>query len=284
MPPDRARVVAVIALVVLIALAGCVGGLSDDAQDADQTYAADDAAVDDADADADADTRHVIRTGHAVVVVDDFEEARANVRSLAEDRGGYVEASERDVHREDNQTWTSGTLVIRVPSDEFDDVHEEIGEEGLLLESATETEDVTDQIVDLEARLENLEAQRDRLRDLYEDADRTDDVLRIESELSAVQEDIERTETTLTTLEEQVQYATITVHLEEPTPDEEHAEMQDADAWYEVGLIEAVTTSFSAMATAARMGVVVIAYLTPVALVFSAPFVVGYVVFSRLRT
>jgi len=74
---------------------------------------------------------------------------------------------------------------------------------------------VTRRVADLEARLKSLNAERDRLRELYEQANTTEDVLAVQRELADVQREIETTEAQLRTLENQVAYSTVTVDFRE---------------------------------------------------------------------
>ncbi|AUX10745.1 hypothetical protein AArcSl_3138 [Halalkaliarchaeum desulfuricum] len=295
------RTLAVVALAVLLLGAGCVGSapLSDDADSAAVEEAADaeeaaevaaddtaeDAAVevegetfattastDSATAPQPAPDRDLIFTGSVELEVDSYETADGEIRAIVADHDGFVSDSARQVHERDNETWTTGELVVRVPSDSFDEAVEEISDVGEVQSVATDSEDVTDQLVDIEARLENLRAERDQYRKLYEEANETEDVLAVQERLSATQEEIERLEARQRALEQQVAYATITVSLAEPTPEPERP---DPDAWYDTAVTEAFLESVSGVTTVLRASVVATAYAAPYALTFGAPFVVA---------
>jgi hypothetical protein len=133
-------------------------------------------------------------------------------------------------------------------------------------------------VVDLQARLENLRAERDRLRTLYERANTTEDVLAVEERLSDVQTEIERTEAGLQNLERQVAYSTITVHLSEPRPDR-----PAPDQWYDTPVIAAFLESVEGVGVALRALVVAGAYAAPYLLVFLTPFVLAGGLLYRYR-
>ena len=291
------RTLAIGALVVLLLAAGCVGSapLDDDADSAtieEQVEAertaemdADDAAVDiegetfattastdSASSPQPAPDRDLIFTGSVELEVDSYEAADGEIRGIVADHDGFVSDSARQVHERHNETWTTGELVVRVPSDSFDEVIDEIGGVGDMQSVSTESEDVTDQLVDIEARLENLRAERDQYRQLYEQANETEDVLAVQERLSATQEEIERLEARQRALEQQVAYATITVSLAEPTPE---PETPDPDTWYDTPVTEAFLESFSGVATVLRASVVAGAYAAPYALTFGAPFLIA---------
>lgn len=210
------RRTALIALVAALVLAaGCVGGPSDDGGDAadmeGEYEAADragdgaadaatnDAVADDAETDGDEtgetaaasaavrDDRELIRTARLELEVGDFERTRANLTVEARERGGHPADSERTRHERGGESWTSGTLTYRVPAGEFEAFRTAVEREGEVLTASTEVEDVTDRLVDLEARIKNLERQRERLREQYDDAEDTEAVLAVEERLGEVQ-------------------------------------------------------------------------------------------------
>ena len=223
--------------------------------------------------------RQRIRTGEIRLRVNDTEGTAEAVRSLASEPGGFVSASNVEVHERHNETWRTARIVIRVPSEDFVATVAEIETLGEVRNAQTNTEDVTDQLVDVEARLENLRAERDRLRALYEQANETEDVLAVQRELADVQEEIERLEAQKQSLERDVAYSTITVHLEERPPDAPEPEPEAA--WYETGLLAAFLESVSGAATAVRALAVGAAYVAPYAVVFGTPLVGAAVAWRR---
>ncbi len=290
---SRSRTIAVVGVALMLVLAGCAGSGSDSApvgaqggadgggdgggdaggaSDAEQSYDAGSGAVQ-------AQQQMVIRTGRMSLRVDDYEEARTSVTAMARDRGGYVSDSSQQTHRRNNETWATGRIVIRVPSDQFSDAFEEAKEYGTVESSSTNSEDVTDQLVDIEARLSNLRAERDRLRTLYEEANETEDVLRVSRELSDVQEEIERLEAQQRQLERQVEYSTITIELNEDPP----GGPPGPDEWWNTGVLAAFLSSVSGVITVIRALVVGAAYVAPYALVFGTPVIGGmYLLLRRL--
>jgi hypothetical protein len=293
---NRGRTVSAL-LVLLVLLAGCggsaggaqvSGGGADSATVAEANVEAERAADTSAGdggggaaetADRTAATgRSIIRTGEVRLRVDDYESARANLTAAVEARGGYVSDSTKQVHDRGEESWTSGRVVLRVPAENFSDTMTTVEREGRVLESSTSTEDVTDQVVDLQARLENLRAERDRLRELYQRANDTEDVLAVERRLSEVQTEIERTEARLQNLQRQVAYSTITVEMAEPRPDR-----PAPDQWYDTPVLAAFLDSVHGVGVVLRATVVAAAYAAPYLLVFLTPFAVGGGLLYRYR-
>jgi hypothetical protein len=304
---SSSRTIATLAVAVLLVFAGCTGAMSGsdsgapvggsdlgaaqggagDAVRAETGAGGDggggggqNGAADDVSNSVAAQERMLILTGEISLRVDDYEQTRSALEAMARDRGGYVSDSTERTHRRGDTTWKTGTVVIRVPSDDFTAAFEEAKGHGSVESASTSSQDVTEQVIDIEARLENLRAERDRLRTLYEQANETEDVLRVSRELSNVQEQIERLEARQRQLESQVQYATITVRIDErpddlPTP--------GPDGWWETGVLDAFLSSVSGVFTVARAVVVGIAYVAPYVLAFGTPVVLGaYLVVRRL--
>ncbi|MFB6234200.1 MAG: DUF4349 domain-containing protein [Halopenitus sp.] len=224
--------------------------------------------------------RAVIRTGEVDVVVDDYGTANDRVREIASSYDGFVTDSNRRTAERYNESWTRGHVTFRVPTEHFDEAFQDAQEVGTVRQASQNSKDVTDQLVDIEARLKNLRAERDRLRTLYEEANQTEDVLAVQRELSRVQEEIERLEARQRQLEDQVAYATITVTIAEEEP--EPPEKEEPAAWYETGLLTAFLESTSGVATTLRALSVAFAYAAPYLLAFGAP-VAGVVYVAKNR-
>lgn len=224
--------------------------------------------------------RILIRTGTVRLRVDDYGSARRNLTESVQAQGGFVSDASQEVNGEGNRTWTTGRVVLRVPSENFSAMFSDAETEGDVLDSTQSTQDVTDQVVDLRARLENLKAERDRLRTLYDRANETEEVLEVGERLSEVQGEIERTEARLRSLEERVAYSTITVELQEPRPDYEPPEQTQ---WYDTGVVAAFLESVNGVGVVLRALVVGIAYALPYALALSVPLVGIGLVARRVR-
>lgn len=309
---DTRRLLLVAALAVLVALAGCsgagggdAGGAGDDgeagsyaveedaasASNAAGSDGGDEARETSADAvhggdgssDGAASTtadRRLIRTGDLRITIDSFAAADAEARTIAEGHGGFVSDSTRETHERGDEEFTAGALTLRVPSEEFDAAMADLESLGDVERSTTESQDVTDRIADLEARLENRRAERDRLRELYEDADTTEDVLAVQRELADVQEEIERMEAERDALEDRVALSTIRVELREEPPEPSTV----STAWYDTGVTTAFLESVRGLGTVLRAVVVGAAYAAPYLLAAGVPLLgVGVAVRRRVK-
>ncbi|QLG61597.1 DUF4349 domain-containing protein [Halorarum salinum] len=282
----RHVLVVVVAVALALVLAGCSGAGNDgnggggpnlagdhaDTGAPESTQSGDGAGGDDgggsADVGANVQNREIIYTAEVRLEVDDYDAARENLTAAARERGGYVGDANRQVRGSGNDTFVVGTVTLRVPSGNYSDAMAAVDENGEVLESRESTDDVTDQVVDLRARLDSLRTERDRLRELYEEANDTEEVLAVQRELSDVQTEIERAEARLQSLERQVAYSTITVRIEEPRPDPQPLE---GTRFHETPLLQAFLASVDGVVVLLRSAVVFSAYALPYALVLGVP-------------
>jgi len=156
--------------------------------------------------------RMIIRTANMQLVVDDVRDTIDKITQLAQDRKGYVVNS---------SSWKEGERVVgqitvRVPSADFDYAMSILRSLAVEVNSeATSSQDVTEEYVDLEATLRNLEATEAQLLKLFDKAEKVEDILGIQRELSRVQQDIERTKGRMQYLERTSTMSLIQVLLEQ---------------------------------------------------------------------
>jgi hypothetical protein len=277
-----------VGLALLLLLAGCSGGggsadmaateaaMEQSADGGDAAYDSDEreqqatgtpGAEASGSADAQASNRMRIKTAQFRVRVTDFEASRTNLTTAARDHGGYVASSEIRTDEIDNETYSDGRIVYRVPAENYSEFLETVRAQGTVVNEEEDVNDVTQRHADLEARLESLKAERDRLRELYEQANDTEDVLRVQRELSDVQREIETTEARLRTLDNKVAYSTVTVQLHEERPERDY----EQDKWYETGVLSAFLESVNGVIVTMRALVVGLAYVLPYLAVFGVP-------------
>ena len=159
--------------------------------------------------------RMVIFTANLGLEVEDVDSAIEEIRRIAEGVGGFVSGvstSKKDGHR-------VGYMSIRVPQGDFYVVIWKIEGLGEVESKDIRGEDVTEQYIDLKARLNNLQKQEARLLEILAVAKTVDEILRVESELNRVRREIERLTGQLQYLEKRVELATITISLTEKAPE-----------------------------------------------------------------
>ncbi len=133
-------------------------------------------------------------------------------------------------------------VTLRVPAQKLDALEAEITGLGVVLTRASNSNDVTEQAIDMEARLKNLRAEEARLRTFLDRTNKVSELLEVERELSRVRGEIEAMDAQLTYLKRQAARSTLTVTLTEPGPVVQPA----GPTW---GLREAVTRGIQAAAS-----------------------------------
>lgn len=105
-------------------------------------------------------------------------------------------------------------IAFRVPRARFDEALKKLEGIGDVIHRDIHAEDVSDQYRDLEVRLKNARAMRDRLEQLLSRANTVEDSLKIENQLSRITEEIERLSGALALLGHRVDFSKITVLFE----------------------------------------------------------------------
>jgi len=158
--------------------------------------------------------RMIIYNAYLSLETRDIEGYLAKIRSLAESYGGYVAGSSRSSYG----MQATAEITIRVPKDKFHAAVQEIETYGKVLDERTTSEDITQQYIDLKARLENLQRQEKRLNEILGMARTVDEVLNVERELERVRSEIESLQGQVNYIERSVAMSVITVGLKEPPP------------------------------------------------------------------
>jgi hypothetical protein len=149
--------------------------------------------------------RRVIRTGHVAIEVDRFDDAARRLLAIAEGAGGFI----ADSSYVDEGGTPRGTFVIRVPATRFAEVMRQVEALGTVQRRQVSGQDVTEEFVDLEARLRNLERQEARLLSFMDRATKIPDLMAIENEVARVRGEIERLTGRLRFLANKVELATV---------------------------------------------------------------------------
>ncbi len=157
---------------------------------------------------ADLAARRIVKTGDITIEVPNVASALARVRTMAVQLGGYVGGSQAGTLDD------RATLTLRIPADKFDDAIARLHEfDGTVLSETTTEQDVTSAIVDLEARLTNLQASEAQYRLLLAKAVKVDDILAVQSHLDDVRGQIEQLQAQHKELAGLADLATLTVSL-----------------------------------------------------------------------
>lgn len=223
----------------------------------------------------------ILRTASLTIVVKDTEEALEDIESLATQLGGYI--SDLQTWRLDDQL--AGTVTLRIPAESFDQARERI--KGLALEVEGENvsgQDVTEEYIDLEARLGNLEMAEEELRELLASAQEThkdaDSILAIYQEITNVRQQIEQIKGRMQYLENAAALATLTISL---TPEEEEEPVVEP-GWEPLSEArDALRTLVNALKFLANVLVWVVLFFLPLAAILALPLVIVWLIWYLRR-
>lgn len=155
--------------------------------------------------------REVIQTASLSLVVEQAETAVEQITQVAKNSGGFVESSQVN---ESGSGSKYASMTVRVPSASLTGVLNQI--KNLATKVSSEklnAEDVTAQLVDMEARLKNLRAEEEQYRGLMDRSGKIEEVLAVVNELSRVRGEIERLEASRKYMTEQVAMSAIQISL-----------------------------------------------------------------------
>ncbi len=161
-------------------------------------------------ADVDPDQGQVVVTGSATVRVEDPEQALADLSAAVSALDGRVASSTVSGADARPSAWAE----VRVPTDSYQKLTDALAGLGDVVELSTSTQDVGQQVADLDARAKALQASIDRLTALVEKADTTKDLLEAEQELTTRQAELDSLTGQRQYLADQVAYSTLTVSLD----------------------------------------------------------------------
>jgi len=157
-----------------------------------------------------ATTRLVIKTGELNIVVKNVVESAKKIIQYAQKRGGWVIQS----NIQEIEELPIATVVVRVPIEDFDEAITYIlGLATKVNYEKSEGQDVTEEYVDLESRLRNLEATEKQFLEIMKKAKTIEEILRVQGEISKIRGEIEQAKGRMLFLERSAKMATITVNL-----------------------------------------------------------------------
>ena len=175
--------------------------------------------ADTAAASAEAADRKIIRNANLTMEVSSTTDTQHKVTTIAEAHGGFVVTSEaKQRESEDPARRTLDIkLVVRVPSERFGAALDQIrGLAGTLREEAVAGQDVTEEFIDLEARIRTQQALELQFTEILKQARKVSDAMEVQRQIADVRTDIEKLEGRKRFLANRSSLSTITVNIEAP--------------------------------------------------------------------
>ena len=285
----KKRVMALTSLVVLMAILAACGGSSAPAgvPDSGPALVAEQAMAreyDQANAGGSADQpkedqieRMIVWTADIVLTVQDTEQSISDVLALAKEMGGYAVNTESWIQSE----LLYARLTIRVPADQYETAMARLRDQALKVEhESANSQDVTEEYVDLESRLRALQVKEAQLTKLMDRAEDTEAVLAVYEQLSATQVEIEQVKGRMSYLENLSAMATITVNLQPEVPEAPVIE----EGWRPGSTLRSAARALvNALKGLGDLVIWVIVFLLPTLLLISLPIALAFFLFRMWR-
>ncbi|WP_123039857.1 DUF4349 domain-containing protein [Cohnella candidum] len=222
-------------------------------------------------------TRKVIYKANVAMPVPDYDAAEKKLRDIIHLSGSYVLQFSNSM----DAGGKGATYVIKVPADGFSSFIDRLREIEKDLQLQMEGSDVTEEYVDLDARLQAKKTAEARLLAFMDKATKSDDLVRFSNELASVQEEIEQIKGRMRYLDQNVAYSTVNVRLYEGTA--VRALEKDGQDGFGHRLANALTGSAKALGQFGQALLVFLAALLPVAAVVAIVGVPAFILVRRQR-
>jgi hypothetical protein len=200
-----------------------------------------------------------------------FDGALDDVIAVVEGAGGYISGQNAQA-ADQGQPLRSGQVTFQVPSDKFDDVVMAVQKKGTAQNVVISGNDVSQQYVDLQARLGNAESQRNAVLALMQQARSVNDTIQIQNELGQITSQIEQLKGQIDYIDHSTSYATVAVTIRE------QALAPPRDEW---GLQTAGSEALHNLANVLAFLIIFISIAAPLLVAAGAVFLAGRLAWRR---
>jgi hypothetical protein len=163
----------------------------------------------------DVTNRMIIKTGTMNLEVDKYDDMEKKVNDITKKYNGFISGTSSKLNTEGKK---QGVITIKVNADKFDVLVAEVSALGKVMNQVINANDVTEQYIDLEARIKTeRELEQRLLKLLAEKTARLTDVVEVEQKLASVRQVIESIDGKMRYLKNQSEYSTLTLSVYEPS-------------------------------------------------------------------
>ncbi|MGZ9234144.1 MAG: DUF4349 domain-containing protein [Anaerolineales bacterium] len=163
--------------------------------------------------------RMIVKNADVRLMVKDTDVAIDRATQIVGDAGGYIVSSRVWYQDYYGNNLKYAAITIGIPVDEFEHALVRLRDLAVrVVDEVASGDDVTEQYVDLQSQLTNLEATRARIQEFLKDAKTIDEALRINQELANIESQIEQIKGRMNYLNDRSAYSTITINFEPELP------------------------------------------------------------------
>lgn len=164
-------------------------------------------------------SRKLITTMRIGAETENFDDAISTIEAKVGELGGYIESSDVYNGSNSNKNHSSSnrraSFVIRIPADNLGGFVDSLSDAYNITNKTTSVEDVTLQYVDIESKKKALLTEEESLLSILESAETVEDIITVQDRLSQVRYELENMESQLRAYDNQVDYSTVYLDLDE---------------------------------------------------------------------
>lgn len=162
--------------------------------------------------------RKLIQKVNMSVETENLDIVLGHIDNRVQELNGYIEASNiRNGSAYSGSRYRRAELTIRIPAENLTQFVDHMGEVSNVVSSNKTVDDVTLNYVSIESRMNALKTEETRLLELLAKAETMDDLLTVESRLTDVRTELEQVTSALRVMDNQVNYATVDLYIDEVT-------------------------------------------------------------------
>ena len=221
-------------------------------------YASDEMLVGDVTSEVYLSERKTITSVDISMEVDNASRTVDDIIVMATAAGGYVSGSSVYDSFYGDTSRQEGYVTVRIPSQNYTAFVRDVENLGEVNSKSITGTDVTEEYIDLEARLNNLQKQEKRLTEILNISNTVEEVLSVEKELERVRGEIDSLTGRLQYLNNRIDFATINIRVTEPIP--------ITHSW---GMRDALSSSVQGFVSTVRAMVIMVGYMLPIVIVLS---------------
>lgn len=160
--------------------------------------------------------RKVIETAQVTLESRDLTATEAKIFELLAKRQGKVDSSNVTL---DSNGRRNGVYTLRIPAGQLREYVNELANlpDVVVRQRSISAQDVTEEFIDISARLENMQRHEVRLREILAKANTVEEILKVEKELATARGQIESVTARLKALSGRIDFSTVTLRISEVT-------------------------------------------------------------------
>lgn len=180
------------------------------------------------------ENRKLIQTVNMDVETEDLDTVLQQIDSRIAELNGYIESSNvQNGSAYSSKRYRKATITVRIPAKDLDAFVDKVDEVSNIVSSRKTVQDVTLSYVATESRMKALETEQARLLELLAKAETMDDLLTVEKRLTEVRTELEEVTSALKVFDNQVDFATIHLNIQEV---KEYTEITEPETvWQRIG-------------------------------------------------